>query len=415
MIGVISRSTIGMVLILGLIFLIYILFRPSSNQKRNINFYFASLWGVAPFISGLNTTIPKLSELTISGKITFGEILVYSTQIILVLVYASKRMGARQTSVRNSKWAIPIFFAGLAFLEGGALQQGIIQPIYCLIIFGASSLLCLSVDQIKASLYFSLILILLGQIIPVLTGTGVQDCRLDKCFISPLIFSVQNAGNGLGISTLLIAMVLMPLSKRAEFLYLFAIFAYVLILSGSRSSLLVFLIMTIVIGFSNALQSKKQKILGKILLVTFIFISTIPTFYNFPGSAFTYRGILWIGAKGIIKHAEITGNGPSFWVRLGNDFGFYANYGTHNIWLDYSVAFGIWTCIVLMVWILRAYINIEAEFAPLRYLLLAMVLLGTVESDLYMWTAGSSIAGIVMLIVTIRVDQGKIDLSSGRD
>lgn|GEM_PF-7110948 len=372
------------------------------------NWLLICVWGVEPFVNALNTTIPSLSSPFLGGKLTPGEIVIYSTDLISATFYGIRQKnGISKVRSNGSDFRIisqyvrvvPAFLAFIALLEAFALNQGWIQPLFCCSLFVVCANLRISSADVIKSAKFSLLLLTLGQLIPVLMGTGLEVCRLDKCFLSSQVFTTLNAGNRLGLELLFLASFLLPLITGGARIVFGILILYLSILSGSRTGVGVLLFIVVLILLENVLAKKLQDLFLRLCLCALLTISVIPALLTFGGSAFTYRGVLWEFAKNLISSSPWTGYGPSYWVRLGLQNGFDANYGTHNIWLDCSVALGVWANVFLLFWILLTFRGFAQRFPTGRYLILALVAAGTVESVLSFWSTAFTIPVIVSAII----------------
>ena len=385
-----------------------------SIRKDNVlivaryNWLLICIWGVGPFVNALNTNIPSLASPILGGKVTAGEIVIYSTDLISATFYAIRQKNVTSKVEGNgpdikilSQYLriLPAFLALIALLEAFALNQGWIQPLFCFSLFVLCSNLRVSNAEAIKSVKFSLLLLTLGQLIPVLNGTGLESCRLDKCFLSSKTFTTLNAGNRLGLELLFLSSFLLPLI-RGRTRIVFGIFVlYLSVLAGSRTGFVVLLLILFFLFIENALNEKMRNLFLRLCLFTLLAISVIPASFTFKGSAFTYRGVLWEFARRLISSSPWTGYGPSYWVRLGLQYGFDANYGTHNIWLDCSVALGVWANMFLLLWILLTFAAFTRRFPAGRYLVLALVAAGTVESVLSFWFTAFAIPIIVSAII----------------
>lgn len=298
---------------------------------------------------------------------------------------------------------LPIVFLGIyviwAAINGVLLNQSWFGALSLMPIILAIALGKFSTKEIELGLWLSLTIISLGAFFISLSSDGLTECRFDKCLVFSKTFDFAGSQNGFSISVALLGIALMYIQKSFRLrLLVFCIFLYLTLLGGSRSAVSTLLIIGTVLIFSKVLISRIQVwILMKITFVISLGISLLPVYVTFSDEAFTSRGVLWRNAKEQIKESLISGNGQSFWTHQFSSGGFVANYGTHNIWLDNLVAFGV---VGLALFLLTVFsISRNRERLELNALLSAVFILGSTESTFQFWKLSGGIPFFLMIIL----------------
>ena len=368
-----------------------------SFEARSVIFI-SALTSLSPVFYFLSVIFPGKLESSLAGT-NLGVVIQAVIMGISSLLVVLKELGfGKIQSV-----GLPIVFLGIyviwAAITGVLLDQSWFGAISLMPILLAIAIGKFSTKEIEIGLWLSLATITLGAFFISLSRDGLTDCRFDKCLVFSKTFDFGGSQNGFSISVALLGMALMHIQKSFRLrLVVFCIFLYLALLGGSRSAVYTLLIIGTILIFSNFLRSRVQIwILMKITFVISIGISLLPVFVTFSDDAFTSRGVLWRNAKEQIKERLLSGNGQSFWTHQFSSGGFVANYGTHNIWLDNLVAFGIVGLVLFLLTIIS--LSRNRERLELNALLSAVFILGSTESTFQFWKLSGGIPFFLIIIL----------------
>jgi O-antigen ligase len=237
----------------------------------------------------------------------------------------------------------------------------------------------------------------------------VQNCRFDKCGFRAETLALGGTQNSFSIVIAGLSIVALLFTKRLNFFIIFSSFSlYLTSLGGSRTALIAqALCTTFLMFFKKEHLSLLKKISFIAIFLIVLLISALPVFLTFDRSFITGRGRLWEYAKESLGSNLILGNGPSFWTSLFSEAGFYANYGTHNIWLDSLVSFGLVGTFLFLLLILDIFKT--SIFSPYGVLVLYVLLIGTTESSFQVWKFTHGTVLLFLFLFSLRVSKPKFE------
>jgi len=355
------------------------------------------LTSISPFLYFVSVIFPGQLENPLAGT-NFGAVIQALTLSFASVLVAIRGLRTRKHQVVE----LPIICLGTyvawAAINGFLLDQSWIGALSLLPLVLAIAFGDLSRHDIDLGLAWSLAIISTGGLVIATLFDGLIPCRADKCLVIGYTFDFRGSQNGFSISVALFGIALTFVQKSFKTrLYVLCVVIFLTILGGSRAAVYTVLIIGILQLLSISFRNYAiNRMLHKITFMLSLGISVLPLFMDFSDDAFTSRGVLWRNAKQLIIDSPIIGNGQSYWTHQFSSQGFVANYGTHNIWLDNLVSFGLVglsLLIILLFSIMRK--GVETE---LYLLLAAMFILGTIESTFQMWKLSGGMPFFLLIL-----------------
>jgi len=392
--------------------------------KFNLYFFFIVIFTLDEVLQSLSFFFPVLKTEIISGHfnlinlINFAIISILSCDRFLRNCFRkATHLTKESDTVRFSKnliVAIPFTLAIISLFGSALLHQGWLQPLICVIAF--SPYLISSNSLVLRDLHFSLIvalfLVMLASFVSLIASENVFSCRADKCFLVSNLISSN--GNAAGLRILFLGIGIVATSQTRDLWKACIVIEVLLVLNGARTSLYTFTVCSIfflIPGLPNQISNSVFK--RTMILVSFL-ISLLPLIRIFPDSSFTFRGQLWNLARRESLSDFSHFSGSSDWVRLGDSLGFTANYGAHNIWLDFGYSFGIVGMLTLFVWF--SLLTYYAPHLSTKFLIIPMAFLlaGTTESVLLFWKTNSGLSLLILLMYLISAESLDLHNRSNR-
>ena len=363
------------------------------SQNKQTIFFISIFLSVPTFFSVISIALPKLNQQVIGTNLgSVVSLFVVVSSFILLYIF-----NTRKVFEINLQLFFPILtLTTFAVISGIILGQSWLAPLGILIIQLLALTNQLTKSEIWISGLYSLLSISTELLVLSIFFPIFENCRSDKCFVFPQVFSTSIGGNGLGLDLFSLIILVIFLSEMSLFdKWIFIISSGLLLLNASsRTGLFSFLFVVHLFAFKN-LYIKFR--LLPLLFWMIVAYTLFPIWGTYSEKSFTERGYLWIYAKSLAGEAGITGLGTSYWTRLGTSHGFPSNYGTHNIWLDTLIAFGV-IGLILFVWILVNF-GLKCPDHQLKLLFLSALFTGMNESTLIIWKMyPNSILLILMLM-----------------
>lgn len=299
--------------------------------------------------------------------------------------FAMNLVSRNATRIPTS-FVLMTLFLLFAAISGVVLNQSFIGSLSALaIMFFATSLNLESFSLMRVVLISKLSLFTSFLVVLSINPNILVDCRLDKCLVFSQSIDNRYGGNSLGLTIALISILsLFFIQSIWRLLLTIVIDTIVLFIPGSRTAIVGYLFVStcFIILYTTRSPKMRRYFAYTLMLIAFI-ISLFPIFGSYGESSFTRRGILWKVALRLVSEQSVIGYGPSFWSYQKGSGGFDANYGTHNIWLDYLVGFGIVGTFLLFLTVLLILRNSNREVGIL--LTSTLLVMGTTESILLLW------------------------------
>lgn len=387
------------------------------RQKSKLSFSIGHLllvilWATDPVFQNLSERLQILNLQVVAGKLVLSDFLYYSTfiSVLTLMVIRSlirERLGPRDWVV-GVRALLPFILAFYALAQSLLFHQGWLQPLVSAGIYFLVMMLPdrIDVDTLRISTLYAFILILISQLIHLAGGNSTAPCRLDKCIYFEYVYSGN--GNGLGLRIMFISLLICALGNSLRLFIFGLLLVPYLVFLGGRTSLYVYLVCFSLLLLTRIAAIGWRSPIRKAIVYISIAISLIPVFVRFDDVAFTFRGQLWNSAKKIVTENALIGRGPSYWVYTGGDLGFFANNGTHNIWLDSLVSGGILSALIFGYWVLITNLKLNLTQPDLFILIAALVLAGTVESVFSFWKIAFGFPVVVtMLLVRTSIKEEK--------
>jgi len=408
-----SNLEIAALLVILLLLSGRIFFHNLLSKNYTLNWFLVSLFGLPLLVIPLKSSYEFLNYRFVASA-SNADVILILTQITLGFLNLIRYTGfARKKGnsfpTLNLFSGIPLASACLALIYALTTGQGWLQPVYCILIFGIGAFLRFDYRELKISLLLSLNLGIIGQILSIVIGNNVSQCRADKCIIFSSILNVDSAGNGFGVRILLLTLPLLMIANRAEKPSVLLISFSLILLSGSRTALITLFITFLLYVFIIRVQLVPRH--SKISLVSglVVALTVLPVFREFDQRFLTLRGDLWARGRALLSESPFIGHGPSYWVRLNGQDSFFANYGAHNLWMDSGIAFGIIGTLILSTWLIVGYREMRIRSDYFVISLLGLVLSASVESTLTFWTFGFAIP---LLIILVSAEDERNEMSS---
>jgi hypothetical protein len=297
--------------------------------------------------------------------------------------------------------SIPFTLATISLFGSALLHQGWLQPLICVIAFSpyliGSSFLVLR--DLHFSLIFALFLVMFASLVTLIASENLFGCRADKCFLVSNLISSN--GNSAGLRILFLGIGIVATSQTSDLWKMCIVIEVLLVLNGARTSLYTFTFCAIPFLFPGSPNQFSNTVFKRTMILVSFLISLLPLIRIFPDSSFTFRGQLWNFARRESLSDFSHFSGSSDWVRLGDSLGFTANYGAHNVWLDFGYIFGIIGMLTLFIWFslliyYAAHLNTQFLIIPMAFLLA-----GTTESVLLFWKTSSGLSLLILLMYLI--------------
>lgn len=319
----------------------------SGDKPSGYLYVFFLLFSI-PLLSVTNTFFRFYGRDSVSNSYQLGVSL-SMLLIVLPLLLVRQESGSafsymdKPGILNYDNFLLLIVFLGgaLGIAQGLVLQQSWIQSLFVVAAFSLATKFNHNWTPriYLQGGYLSLFVILVALGLKIVFVEPLASCRTDKCTFSPLVLSGNQ--NGLGILILFIGLLLFCYESRKYDPGIIFSTGLLLLISASRTSILCFAALTLLKLCVNPLSNLRKRFLLKGVVFFSFALSLVPFLNNWTENELTFRGVLWNTGKAFFQESWIIGNGPSFWVRLGRQYSFDANYGTHNIWLDAAVAQGI--------------------------------------------------------------------------
>ncbi len=340
---------------------------------------------LSPMLEIFASIDPRLINGTLFGTSLANAISTLMCITLGFLCFASNLSSGKSIRIPSSFVLITLFLSFSA-ISGAVLNQSFIGSLSALaIILFATTINFETLNLVRVVWFSKVSLFFVFLIVLSINPSILVDCRLDKCLVFSQSIDNRYGGNSLGLTIALISILsLFFISGFLRLILTIIIDITILLIPGSRTALAGYLfIATCFIFMYLAKSAKMRKYFGYILIVFAFIVSMFPIYGSYQETSFTRRGVLWKVALRLISEHGIIGYGPSFWSYQKGSGGFDANYGTHNIWLDYLVGFGVLGALLLFMTILLILRNSNREAGIL--LASALLVLGTTESILLLW------------------------------
>jgi hypothetical protein len=398
---------------------IYFLRHSIQFQRGNFNrdwisiCFIVLLTALGPCFLYLSIFLPGRLDADVAGT-NLGVVIQAGLLGITAFMVVLRKIISSQPNFIDSAtvfFGVYVIWAGV---NGFLLQQSWVgalslTPLIVAIAFGSFTF-----EEIELGLWWSFTLISLGAAVVVIGFDGLGQCRADKCMIINKTLNFSGSQNSFSISIALLGLVLIYLQKSHLMRFqLLTIIGFLSILGGSRSA--IYTLITVGIFLILPFWDNKsfvKRFLNSWVLVLSVVLSLFPVYSNVRDDAFTTRGILWRNAKTLISNNPIIGNGQSYWTHQFSSGGFVANYGTHNIWLDNLVAFGL-VGFILFLCILASML-IRQNNSELKLLLAAIFILGTTESSFQLWKLSGGVPFFILVMLLSRFSDSKSQIVQRR-
>lgn len=281
--------------------------------------------------------------------------LVLVCQVVAVGVAALLLLNAlhRPKHRRISYFGVAVIVASLIAMIADlsayvALLTG--QPMILLIVLMAAAFATPSRDgAIAGAALFVISICVVGAMLAIYDRAAVVMACDGKCTIAGEIYMGPTThGNTLGLITAAgLPFVWLAFNGRARYI-LVAFTLFNLIISGSRTSLIVGLLTLLVLmatnpKIKNGIVSGKRLSVLTITVVASVAISIILPLTARPDSFATGRGYLWRIALEQFERQPVLGSGLTVWNQFykSGEFNAAAAYSTHNQWVEILLLSGV--------------------------------------------------------------------------
>jgi O-antigen ligase len=396
-----------LIILLNLILLLALglsLIRQKSKLSFGIgHLLLVILWATDPVFQNLSERFQILNLQVVAGKLVLSDFLYYLMFISVLTLMVFRSLIRESLSLRDRlvgvRALLPFVLAFYALAQSLLFHQGWLQPLVSAGIYFLVMMLPnrIDVETLRLSAIYAFTLILISQLIHLAGSQSTAPCRLDKCIYFDFVYSGN--GNGLGLRIMFISLVICALGNSHRLFIFGLLIVPYLVFLGGRTSLYVYLLCFSLLHLVRIVAISWRSPLRKAIVYISFTISLIPVFVSFDDATFTFRGQLWNSAKRIFSENVLIGHGPSYWVYIGGDLGFFANNGTHNIWLDSLVSGGILSAIIFGYWVLITNLKLNLTQPDLFILIGALVLAGTVESVFSFWKIAFGFPVVVTMLL----------------